>query len=134
MSGALLANQTPPSAYREDDVSHYLQMIREYPRLSREEERELAKKCADGDEDAIRTIVCANLRLVVSVGLPLLYICNQVDPPGYRPIPDQSRRADPDPCPYGRKDPFGTASPQAIASGVGAGTQPCADRGKLRNF
>jgi RNA polymerase primary sigma factor len=79
MSGALLANQTPPSAYREDDVSHYLQMIREYPRLSREEERELAKKCADGDEDAIRTIVCANLRLVVSVakeyagrGVPLL--------------------------------------------------------------
>jgi RNA polymerase primary sigma factor len=54
-------------------------MIRSYPRLSREEERELARKCAEGDEDAIRTMVCTNLRLVVSVakeyagrGVPLL--------------------------------------------------------------
>ena len=79
MSVALLANQTTPTPVSEDDVSHYLQMIREYPRLSREEERELAMKCADGDEEAIRTMVCANLRLVVSVakeyagrGVPLL--------------------------------------------------------------
>ena len=79
MSATLLQNQTAPSPAGEDDVSHYLQMIRSYPRLTPQEERELARKCAEGDEEAIRTMVCANLRLVVSVareyagrGVPLL--------------------------------------------------------------
>ena len=67
MSALLLDKQTAPTPNGEDDVGFYLAMIRSYPRLSREEERELARKCADGDEDAIRTMVCANLRLVVSV-------------------------------------------------------------------
>ena len=63
----------------EDDVSQYLAMIRRYPRLTPQQEQELAKRCADGDEDAIRDMVCANLRLVLSVareyagrGVPLL--------------------------------------------------------------
>lgn len=63
----------------EDDVSQYLREIRKYPRLTPEQERELARKCAEGDEDAIRAMVSANLRLVVSVareyagrGVPLL--------------------------------------------------------------
>ena len=79
MSATLLDNKTAPIPGGEDDVSQYLQMIRGYPRLTLEEERELAKKCAEGDENAIRTMVCANLRLVVSVakeyagrGIPLL--------------------------------------------------------------
>ena len=79
MSATLLSNQTAPNLPPEEDVSHYLSMIRAYPRLSPEEERELARRCADGEEDAIRTMVCANLRLVVSVareyagrGIPLL--------------------------------------------------------------
>ena len=79
MSATLLHNQTAPVPSGEDDVSHYLALLREYPRLSPEEERQLAKRCADGDEIAIRTMVCANLRLVVSVakeyagrGIPLL--------------------------------------------------------------
>jgi len=79
MSATLLQNKTAPIPVAEDDVSLYLAMIRAYPRLTAEEERELAKKCAEGDEDAIRTMVCANLRLVVSVakeyagrGIPLL--------------------------------------------------------------
>lgn len=74
----LLENPTVPVA-TEDDVSQYLSMIRRYPRLTPQEEQELAKRCADGDEDAIRTMVCANLRLVISVareyagrGVPLL--------------------------------------------------------------
>ena len=69
---------TPPFA-GEDDVRQYLQEIRQYPRLTPEEERDLARKCAEGDEDAIRQMVSANLRLVVSVareyagrGVPLL--------------------------------------------------------------
>ena len=79
MSATLLPNKTAPIPTGEDDVSHYLAMIRAYPRLTPEKERELARKCAAGDEDAIRTMVCANLRLVVSVareyagrGIPLL--------------------------------------------------------------
>ena len=63
----------------EDDVRQYLQEIRRYPRLTPEEERELARKCAAGDEEAIRKMVNSNLRLVVSIareyagrGVPLL--------------------------------------------------------------
>ena len=63
----------------EDDVRQYLREIRQYPLLSPEQEKELAKRCAAGDEEAIRTMVNSNLRLVVSVareyvgrGAPLL--------------------------------------------------------------
>ena len=63
----------------EDDMRQYLQEIRRYPRLTVEEERELARRCAEGDEEAIRRMVNSNLRLVVSVareyagrGVPLL--------------------------------------------------------------
>ena len=63
----------------EDGMSQYLSEIRRYPRLSVEEERNLAKRCAAGDEAAIRQMVNSNLRLVVSVareyagrGVPLL--------------------------------------------------------------
>ena len=51
----------------EDDVRQYLNEIRRYPRLTPEQERDLAKKCAAGDENAIRQMVNSNLRLVVSV-------------------------------------------------------------------
>ena len=51
----------------DQDMNQYLQEIRAYPLLSEEEERALAKRCAAGDEEAIRTMVNSNLRLVVSV-------------------------------------------------------------------
>ncbi len=51
----------------EDDVRRYLREIRSYPLLTPEQERELARRCAQGDEEAIRTMVNSNLRLVVSV-------------------------------------------------------------------
>ena len=60
-------------------MRQYLSEIRRYPRLTAEEERALARRCADGDQDAIRQMVNSNLRLVVSVareyagrGVPLL--------------------------------------------------------------
>jgi len=67
MSAALLEKKIAPIPTGEDDIALYLAMIRQFPRLSPEEERELARRCADGDEEAIRAMVCANLRLVVAV-------------------------------------------------------------------
>ena len=70
-------NRTPLAG--EDDVRQYLREIRSFPRLTQEEERELARRCAAGDEEAIRQMVSSNLRLVVSVareyagrGVPML--------------------------------------------------------------
>lgn len=71
--------QELPVSIGEDDVRQYLSEIRRYPRLTAQQERELAKRCADGDEAAIRQMVNSNLRLVVSVareyagrGVPLM--------------------------------------------------------------
>ena len=68
-----------PVSAGEDDMRQFLREIRTYPRLTAEEEKELARRCAEGDEDAIRQMVNSNLRLVVSVareyagrGVPLL--------------------------------------------------------------
>ncbi len=58
--------QVPVSA-GEDDVRQFLSEIRKFPRLTAEQERELARRCAEGDEDAIRQMVNSNLRLVVSI-------------------------------------------------------------------
>ena len=56
-----------PVSTGEDDMRQFLREIRQYPRLTPEEERELARRCAAGDEDAIRQMVNSNLRLVVSI-------------------------------------------------------------------
>jgi len=72
-------NTQAPTSEGGDDIRQYLREIRVIPRLTPEEERALAKRCAQGDEDAIRQMVSANLRLVVSIareyagrGVPLL--------------------------------------------------------------
>lgn len=60
-------------------MGSYLREIRSFPRLTAQEERELAQRCAQGDEAAIRRMVDCNLRLVVSMakeyagrGIPLM--------------------------------------------------------------
>lgn len=77
MTVTVADNQTRTAG--EDGVGQYLQDIRQFPVLSEQEELELARRCARGDEDAIRHMVNSNLRLVVSVareyagrGVPLL--------------------------------------------------------------
>ena len=62
----LLEKETVVSS-GEEDMRQYLRQIREFPRLSVEEERALARRCAAGDEAAIRQMVNSNLRLVVSI-------------------------------------------------------------------
>ena len=78
MTLELLEKETTVST-GEDDLRQFMTEIRRYPVLSGEEERELARRCAEGDEGAIRHMVNSNLRLVVSVareyagrGVPLL--------------------------------------------------------------
>ena len=68
----------------DEDLNQYLKEIRAYPLLSEEEERALARRCAEGDEEAIRAMVNSNLRLVVSVakayggrGVPLMDLCQE---------------------------------------------------------
>lgn len=56
-----------PVSSGEDDMSQFLREIRQYPRLTPEEEKTLARRCAVGDEEAIRQMVNSNLRLVVSI-------------------------------------------------------------------
>lgn len=80
MTVALLEKEVPGCLDAgEDDLRLYLREIRQYPLLTAQEENALARRCAQGDQDAIRRMVSANLRLVVSVakeytgrGLPLL--------------------------------------------------------------
>jgi len=75
----LPVEQEIPVTHGRDEVQQYLQRIRTIPRLTPEEELELAKGCAAGDRVAVRKMVNANLRLVVSVakeyagrGVPLM--------------------------------------------------------------
>ena len=51
----------------EDPVRMYLKEIGKVPLLSADEEVELAKRMAEGDEDAKKRLAEANLRLVVSI-------------------------------------------------------------------
>lgn len=71
--------KSSPVSVGDEDLRQFINDIRQFPRLTPEEERELASRCAQGDEQAIRQMVNSNLRLVVSVareyagrGVPLL--------------------------------------------------------------
>jgi len=62
-----LMEKQPAGASSEDELGQFLREIRSFPRLTEEEERILAQRCAQGDENAIRQMVNTNLRLVVSI-------------------------------------------------------------------
>lgn len=57
----------PPGVKINDPVRMYLKEIGRVPLLTPEEELELAKRVAEGDEEAKRKLAEANLRLVVSI-------------------------------------------------------------------
>lgn len=63
----------------EGDLNAYLREIRRYPRLTPEEEKALARRCAAGEPEAIRTMVSCNLPLAYALakeyagrGVPLM--------------------------------------------------------------
>lgn len=62
-----LLEKQPAVPSGEEDVRQFLSEIRQFPLLTAEQERELARRCAEGDEEAICRMVNSNLRLVVSV-------------------------------------------------------------------
>lgn len=69
---------------RDMTVDQYLSDINKYPMVTPEEETELSVRIQQGDEDAFRRLVEANLRFVVSVskmyqghGLPLSDLINE---------------------------------------------------------
>jgi RNA polymerase primary sigma factor/RNA polymerase nonessential primary-like sigma factor len=51
-----------------DTIKIYLKEIRKTPLLTFEQEQELGKRIAEGDQEARRQMIEANLRLVVSIG------------------------------------------------------------------
>jgi len=68
----------------EDSISNYLKEVRKINVLTPEEELELTKKIAEGDQKAIDALVNANLRFVISIakeyqgqGLPLVDLINE---------------------------------------------------------
>lgn len=50
-----------------DSLTLYLDQIGRYPLLTREDEAELGRRIRKGDREALDTLVCANLRFVVSI-------------------------------------------------------------------
>jgi RNA polymerase primary sigma factor len=68
-----------PAAVTQDPLKLYVRSIKGGPLLTRAEERELARRKDEGDEEAKRELIEANLRLVMSItrnytkaGVPLL--------------------------------------------------------------
>ena len=57
-----LAQLNTPISAGEDDLRQLLYEIREVPVLTAQQERELAKRCAEGDQNAVKEMVKANLR------------------------------------------------------------------------
>ncbi len=74
-----LTAHTADTHLGEDGIRDFLRDIGHHPLLTAQQELDLAKRCAVGDEEAIRKLVVSNLRLVVSVareyagkGVPLM--------------------------------------------------------------
>jgi RNA polymerase primary sigma factor len=83
----------------EDSLKAYLRTIAKLPRLTQDEEHELARRIKSGDEAALRRLVEGNLRFVVSyakryrgLGVPFLDLIHE----GNLGLMEAARRFDPD--------------------------------------
>jgi len=70
--------------YKDDPMKTYMQDIREYPLINREEEIRLAARIKRGDDSANKKLTVSNLRLVVKImhdfkgkGLPMLDLISE---------------------------------------------------------
>ena len=61
-------------ACTDSDLSRYIRDISKFPALSAEEEREVARKAKAGDEEAKKTLIQANLRLVITVAKKAIHM------------------------------------------------------------
>jgi len=84
---------------RKTSLGTYLREISRIPLLTREEEIEVGKRVRQGDPEALRELVEANLRFVVSVankfsgcGIPLIDLINE----GNIGLIEAARRFDPE--------------------------------------
>lgn len=62
-----MAQTLTQSLSQPREEEQYLREIHAIPRLTQQQELELAQRCAQGDGEAVRQMVSANLRLVVSI-------------------------------------------------------------------
>jgi RNA polymerase primary sigma factor len=95
----LLTEDIPLPAVSDDSLKDYLNKISEYSHFTREKEYELGKRIQAGDEEAVKELVLANLKFVISVanryrnsGLSMSDIINQ----GNLGLIEAARRFDPD--------------------------------------
>jgi len=95
----LLTEDLPLPSVSDDSLKDYLNKISEYSHFSREKEYELGKRIQAGDEEAVKELVLANLKFVISVanryrnsGLSMSDIINQ----GNLGLIEAARRFDPD--------------------------------------
>ncbi|MCR5265144.1 MAG: RNA polymerase sigma factor RpoD/SigA [Cyanobacteria bacterium RUI128] len=58
----------------DSDLARYIRDIAKFPALSTEEEREIAKRVKAGDEEAKKTLIQANLKLVISVAKKAIHM------------------------------------------------------------
>ena len=73
------------TATQTDEMQQYLQDVNRFDSADREMNQDLARRCAEGDRDAISQMVNANLRLVISVvfhyyrnsHIPMLDLCQE---------------------------------------------------------
>lgn len=112
MNATLQDKTENPISYGEDEVWQYVQQIRDFPRLTVEEEVALARRCAEGDGEAVRQMVCANLRLVVSIakkyresGVPMMDLIQE----GNEALLDAAKNFD-----YTKNFKFSTYADEAV--------------------
>lgn len=58
---------SPKAKSSDQTINRYLDEISKHPLLTAEEERELSRRVASGDAEALATLVTSNLRLVVAI-------------------------------------------------------------------
>lgn len=68
------SKNTVLQACSSSDLSRYIRDISKFPALSAEEEKEVARKAASGDEEAKKRMIQSNLRLVITIAKKAIHM------------------------------------------------------------